>query len=139
MEVLWPSSSTRASWPWVMQAACSSSAFCRQSGSSLMVRLRASSGEMVLRLAGSARLASRTAARNTFRRERAGGAVEILRGAYEGAWPRPHRAHDGLEVAAGLGRQEHQHLLRVLGRGHRQAVLALLAPGLGLEEPALGR
>ena len=67
------------------------------------------------------------------------GLIEVLGGAHECARASPHGAHQRLIVAARLGGEKHEHLLRPLRYGDRQSVVAALAgPRLAGKEPTLG-
>ena len=97
----------------------------RHFSSTLMARLRASSGAACFSWVGSPSvegadrreigLQPRAVERRL---------VQILRGAHEGARAAAHRTDQRLEIPAGLRRQEHQHLLRILRHRDAQTVAA---------------
>ncbi len=69
-----------------------------------------------------------------------GGLIQVDISPDKGAGAAFYGGAQGLEVAAGLGRNEQESLLRIVGYGHRGALGGvLMIPGVDLGKPRVGR
>jgi len=141
MEVLWPSFRMSDSCPCVRQGACSCGILSRHLSSTLIARLRASSGAASFSLAGS-EIAEFADGRQISLQPGSVqcGLVQVLRRAHEGAGPAAHRTDQGLEIAAAFPARGNEYLLRAFRHRDRQAVAsAFCGPGLAGKKPAWWR